>query len=42
LSARQLPPALADKAGEEGKTLAYRCVGGRCEAPIESLEALQR
>lgn len=30
-----LPPSLAAKTGQPGKVLAYRCVGTRCEPPIE-------
>ena len=40
LEARQLPPALAEKCGQEDQTLAYRCRGNRCEPPIRSVESL--
>jgi len=38
--AGDLPPGLADKAACEGKTVAYRCHGGQCAAPIDRLDSL--
>lgn len=35
-----LPAGVADKAGKQGKTLAYICRGDRCDAPVDSLEGL--
>ena len=40
-NARNLPPALADKAPKAG-TVAYVCRGMTCSAPVESLGALIR
>ena len=40
LAAPQLPPGLAAKSGQDGRTLAYRCRGTQCEPPISSAEAL--
>ena len=40
LTATQLTPILAEKAGREGQTLAYRCRGSLCEPPIVSRESL--
>ena len=40
LTAAQLTPTLAEKAGRQGQTLAYRCQGSQCEPPIESLDRL--
>ena len=37
----ELPPALADKQGEPGRVLAYRCVGTRCEPPLSDLDQLR-
>jgi uncharacterized protein YyaL (SSP411 family) len=38
--AADLPPGLADKQAVDGETVAYRCVGMHCEAPVTSFEAL--
>jgi len=38
--AEALPGALADRAAVEGETVAYRCLGTRCELPVTSWEAL--
>jgi uncharacterized protein len=35
-----LPPALADKPAQPGKTIAYVCRGSACSAPLDSLAAL--
>jgi hypothetical protein len=35
-----LPPALADKPGRPGATLAYVCRGSTCSAPLDSLSSL--
>ncbi len=35
-----LPAGLADKTSKAGDTLAYRCIGTRCELPVTSWEAL--
>jgi uncharacterized protein YyaL (SSP411 family) len=35
-----LPPALADKPAQAGKTIAYVCRGSTCSAPLDSLAAL--
>ena len=40
LGVQQLPPGLAGKHGQEGRTLAYRCRGTQCDPPISSPEAL--
>ena len=40
LTATQLTPILAEKAGRQGHTLAYRCRGSHCEPPILSRESL--
>ncbi|MEM8684942.1 MAG: thioredoxin domain-containing protein [Pseudomonadota bacterium] len=37
---QDLPAGLRDKASKDGETLAYRCVGTRCELPVTSWEAL--
>ena len=38
--AADLPGALADRKSVEGETVAYRCLGTRCEMPVTSWEAL--
>ena len=38
LDADLLPPGLADKAGREGRILAYHCRGSHCEPPVEIAE----
>ena len=35
-----LPGALAERAGQPDKTIAYRCVGSHCSLPLQSWEAL--
>ena len=40
LAASQLSPILAEEAGVEGQTLAYRCRGNHCEPPLSSPESL--
>ncbi|MEM9402434.1 MAG: thioredoxin domain-containing protein [Pseudomonadota bacterium] len=35
-----LPAGLAEKTARDGETLAYRCIGTRCESPLTSWEAL--
>jgi uncharacterized protein YyaL (SSP411 family) len=40
LGEQELPPGLAEKRGQDGQTLAYRCRGSRCESPILSSELL--
>jgi uncharacterized protein YyaL (SSP411 family) len=37
---QDLPAALAAKSARAGATLAYRCVGTLCEAPVDRLDAL--
>ena len=38
--AAELPAALADKKALDGKTVAYRCLGMHCEAPLTTWAAL--
>ncbi|MBT8429557.1 MAG: thioredoxin domain-containing protein, partial [Gammaproteobacteria bacterium] len=40
LGEQQLPLGLAEKRGQEGQTLAYRCRGSLCEPPIASSDLL--
>jgi uncharacterized protein YyaL (SSP411 family) len=38
--AQDLPDSLAARRADEGRTMAYRCVGSECSLPVTSLEAL--
>ena len=38
----ELPPGLADKVAQPGRTLAYRCRGTVCEPPVDNPDALTR
>ena len=41
-AAGELPPGLADKVAQPGRTIAYRCRGTVCEPPVDNPDALTR